>query len=183
MDLQVSIHTDQPQQRDTYIHVHVEEVSHHFTQGGTQSPDVTPAVVEDPERQTHHQQQVCERYVDEKHSNRVLLGVDTEENPQSHQVPNETQDEDYGVENRQRALQGAVIHTGLWGRSEVHVAGLCEEKGAVWSLEGGRGRRGGDVFCHDVSVILSPAKWEENKVKMLHYYTAVEYSVLAGLRL
>ncbi len=88
VDLQIPIHADQPQQYDTDVHVHVEEVAHYFTQGGIQVPHVTLAVIEYSEWQTYHQQQVCKSYVYEKHPHRVLLRVNTEENPQSHQVPN-----------------------------------------------------------------------------------------------
>lgn len=173
MDFQVSIHADQPKQCDTNIHVHVEEVAHYFTQGGTQVPDVALAVIEYPERQTYYQQQVCESYIDEEHTHRVLLRMNTEENPQSHQVPNQTQDEDYSVEHRQWALHSSIIHTcllGVKGRSQFHLAGHCggEKKGAVGRLEAGCGRRGGCGFWHDGIYFCDPqtCKWARNKGKI-----------------
>ena len=49
VDLQVAVHADQPQQRDTDVHVHVEEVPHNLTHGGMQLPDVALAVIQNPE--------------------------------------------------------------------------------------------------------------------------------------
>lgn len=145
MDLQVAIHADQPQQRDTDVHVHVKEVAYHLTHGGAQVPDISLAVVEDPEWQAHHQQQVCKSHVYEEHPHRVLLGVNAEEHPQSHHVSDQTEDKDYTVEHSQWDLQSFIIHTSL-----LRVRSSCrvnptgphgdEKKRAVWNQEGGCNR-------------------------------------------